>query len=166
MLGVAESAGGLDGVGLGEVGVGGIGLGVVGLDWVSSDWNGLDSAGAKSAEVESMELGESACTLGGVDSAKGGWAGVCSVDSVLGAGGLRSVGAEESSEVVLVSVAGELVAVVRGACGSSGVAGACADDASGMGSEGAEAEGMGVDGAVESDAGADGAGADGAEVGA
>ena len=88
MLGVAKSAGGLDGAGLGEVGVGGIGLGVVGLDWVSSDWNGLNSAGAKSAEVESMELGESASALGGVDSAKGDCAGVCSVDSVLGAGGL------------------------------------------------------------------------------
>ena len=81
MLGVAESARGLDGVGLGEVGI-------VGLDWVSSDWNGLDSAGAKSAEVESMELGESASALAGVDSAKGDCAGVCSVDSVLGAGGL------------------------------------------------------------------------------
>ena len=88
MLGVAESAGGLDGVGLGEVEVGGIGLGVVGLDWVSSDWNGLDSAGAKSAEVESMGLGESASALGGVDSTEGDWAGVCSVDSVLGVGGL------------------------------------------------------------------------------
>lgn len=67
---------------------------------------------------------------------------------------------------MLVSVAGEGVAVVRGACGSSGVAGACADDASGMGSEGAEAEDMEADGAVESDVGIDGAGADGAEVGA
>ena len=73
---------------------------------------------------------------------------------------------EESSAVVLVSVAGEGVAVGRGAGGSRGVAGACADDASGMGSEGAEAEGMGVDGAVESDVGIDGVGADGAEVGA
>ena len=73
---------------------------------------------------------------------------------------------EESSEVVLVSVMAEGVAVVRGACGSSGVLWACADDASGMGSEGAEAEGMAADGAVESDAGIDGVGADGAEVGA
>ena len=82
MLGAVESdAGGLGWVGLGEVGV-------VGLDWASSDWNGLDSAGAKSVEVESMELGESACALGVVDSAKGDWAGVCSVDSVLGAGGV------------------------------------------------------------------------------
>ena len=81
MLGVAKSAGGLDGVGLGEVGI-------VGLDWASSDWNGLDSAEAKSAEVESMELEESASALGRVDSAKGDWAGVCSVDSVLGAGGV------------------------------------------------------------------------------
>ena len=157
MLGVAKSAGGLDGVGLGEVGI-------VGLDWASSDWNGLDSAGAKSAEVESMELGESACALGGVDSTEGDWAGVCSVDSVLGAGGLWG-GVEESSAVVLVSVVGEGVAVVRGACGSSGVLWACADDASGMGSEGAEAEDMEVDGAVESDAGIDGVGAEGAEVG-
>ena len=107
-----------------------------------------------------MELGESASALGGVDSAKGDCAGVCSVDSTLGAGGVWG-GVEESSEVVLVSVMAEGVAAVRGACGSSGVAGACADDASGMGSEGAEAEGMGVDGAVESDAGVDGA-----EVGA
>ena len=68
--------------------------------------------------------------------------------------------------MVLVSVAREGVAVVRGACGSSGVAGACADDASGMGSEGAEAEDMEADGAVESDAGIDGVEADGAEVGA
>ena len=114
MLGAVESdAGGLGWVGLGEVGV-------VGLDWASSDWNGLDSAGAKSVEVESMELGESACALGGVDSAKGDWAGVCSVDSALGAGGVWR-GVEESSEVVLVSVVAEGVAVVRGACGSSGV---------------------------------------------
>ena len=139
MLGVAKSAEGLDGVGLGEVGV-------VGLDWVSWDWNGLDSAGAKSAEVESMELGESASALGEVDSIEGDWAGVCSVDSALGAGGVWG-GVEESSEVVLVSVMAEGVAVVRGACGSSGVLWACADDASGMGSEGAEAEGMGADGA-------------------
>ena len=109
---------------------------------MSWDWNGLDSAGAKSAEVESMELGESASALGGVDSA-------------LGAGGVWG-GVEESSEVVLVSVMGEGVAVVRGDCGSSGVLWACADDASGMGSEGAEAEDMEVDGV----------GADGAEVGA
>ena len=59
-----------------------------------------------------------------------------------------------------------LVSVMRGACGSSGVLWACADDASGMGSEGAEAEGMEVDGAVESDVGIDGMEVDGAEVGA
>ena len=68
--------------------------------------------------------------------------------------------------MVLVSVMGEGIAVVRGACGSSGVLWACADDASGMGFEGAEAEDMEVDGAVESDVGIDGVEADGAEVGA
>ena len=68
--------------------------------------------------------------------------------------------------MVLVSVVAEGVAVVRGDCGSSGVAGACSDDASGMGFEGAEAEGMGADGAVESDAGIDGVGVGSAEVGA
>ena len=95
-------------------------------------------------------------SAGGVDSTEGDWAGVCSVDSVLGVGELWGGGVEESSAVVLVSVMGEGVAVVRGACGSSGVAGACADDASGME----------VDGAVESDVGIDGVGADGAEAGA
>ena len=68
MLGVAESAGG--------------------VDWIGVDSMGFDSAGAKSAEVESMELGESTSALGGVDSTEGDWAGVCSVVSVLGAGGL------------------------------------------------------------------------------
>ena len=68
MLGVAKSAGG--------------------VDWIGVDSMGFDSAGAKSAEVESMEFGESACALGEVDSIEGDWAGVCSVDSVLGAGGV------------------------------------------------------------------------------
>ena len=146
MLGVAKSAGG--------------------VDWIGVDSMGFDSAGAKSAEAESMEFGESASALGEVDSIEGDWAGVCSVDSALGAGGVWGGGVEESSEVVLVSAVAEGVAVVRGACGSSGVFWACADDASGMGSEGAEAEGMGADGAVESDAGIDGVEVGSAEVGA
>ena len=145
MLGVAKSAGG--------------------VDWIGVDSMGFDSTGAKSAEVESMEFGESASALGGVDSTEGDCGVVCSVDSTLGAGGVWG-GVEESSEVVLVSVMGEGVAVVRGACGSSGVLWACSGGVVGMGSEGAEAEGMGADGAVESDVGIDGVGADGAEVGA